>query len=708
MMRPSANALLLAAVGLCACGGDDVSVAGTSGGSGSSTSEASSGGLGTTSSGPDATSTTGPEPSTGGATETGGLESCPGDDDPAPEGRLVAPLDIRVGAATLEDDGTTQVTVVWSDHGADDLDAVAYDVEVSADGRQWDVAGRVCPGENSYAVDVPFDEARVRVVAVVGEQRAASDALQVHAIADAGYDEASVDVASLPISPRLRGMLRVPTTQTAARPLVVFLHGNHGICRGTGADVLSLAPGVFPPQLADQPTADVCVQNVPASGECPTADFDVPLETVENFRGYVYAQDALAAQGFATLSVDLNPVTCTAYGAQGTEDVPERRALVEAHLERLVAWQAAGEGGGLDAATLGGLDLDQVFVVGHSRGGEVASDFADSGSASATVRGTFAIAPTDFTAPDPQALDFGTLLSSCDGDVVTLDGARHFDRARSGTGREQSLTLLVDGNHNFYNREWIAEWEDLTLYTNPAAIDAECVPADGAEERTSQERALVAVLTSWLETTLGGQPGEGSAWVQAAGAVSPGLATWIGFEMRHAFSSREQAVVDRFADGEVATNELGGANTVEDGTLTACSSNGCSDDFPHEAAVATLAWSGGQSPVVRFELAGVSTDAQQTLSLRLVSSRVAANAGTTETLVRVRVEDGSGVSDWVELPPLGHLYTASSPKEVLETRRVPLASFSDAVDVDNLVAVEVSVGSGDEGEVRITDVELSQ
>ena len=238
------------------------------------------------------------------------------------------------------------------------------------------------------------------------------------------------------------------TLGSGARPLLVFLHGNHATCgRDAGA-----GQGRFDTNVTYTFT-----------GTCPPGYVPVP-----NHEGYAYTANKLASLGYIVVSINANLGINAAPGVAGDGGLNLRRgALVLRHLQQLAAWNAAGSGHTLE----GKLDFSNVGMMGHSRGGEgvraAYNLYLDSGSpwpaaigTPVTFKGIFEIGPVDrqtVRTLNATGIPWTVLLPMCDGDVANLQGVRPFDRmlAARAAGEPPKATFTVWGaNHNFYNTEW--------------------------------------------------------------------------------------------------------------------------------------------------------------------------------------------------------------------------------------------------------------
>ena len=211
-----------------------------------------------------------------------------------------------------------------------------------------------------------------------------------------------------------------PDAATGPRPLVLFLHGRHGVCYDP-SDPKAWGDDTWP-----------C--------EAPYAEIPSQL-------GYDYIQQVLASQGYATVSVRVNGINAQDYRvADGGADA--RAQIVEAHLDHWVDLAAGHQ-----------VDLSKVVLVGHSRGGEGVNraSLEIPLSAPYTIAGQVLIAPTDFGAQTAPYVPTLTLLPSCDGDVSDLQGQQFTDNNRDIAADDTSLkssVMVMGANHNFFNTEW--------------------------------------------------------------------------------------------------------------------------------------------------------------------------------------------------------------------------------------------------------------
>ena len=235
--------------------------------------------------------------------------------------------------------------------------------------------------------------------------------------------------------------------------MILFLHGNHATCGR-----IDRALGIRIDERIDYTL----------TGRCPSGYVVAP-----SHRGYAYLAERLAAAGYIVVSINANRGINAADGVDGDEGLNLRRGrLVLKHLQLLAEWNRnGGAPTSLGFNLKGKLDLSEIGLMGHSRGGEgmraALAQYADAGSPWPQRIGTlgfkalFEIGPVDGQTSrtlDARGVAWNVLLPYCDGDVSDLEGVRPFDRMlRTRTEQPpmpKSTFAVYGANHNFYNTEW--------------------------------------------------------------------------------------------------------------------------------------------------------------------------------------------------------------------------------------------------------------
>lgn len=236
-------------------------------------------------------------------------------------------------------------------------------------------------------------------------------------------------------------------------PLIVLLHGNHATC------------GRFDPAQGIRVDDRI---DYTLTGRCPSGYVVAP-----SHRGYAYLAEKLVAAGYIVVSINANRGINAADGVDGDYGLNLRRGrLVLKHLQLLAQWNRnGGAPTSLGFNLKGKLDLSEIGLMGHSRGGEgmraALAQYADPGSpwpkrtGGLGFKALFEIGPVDGQTSrtlDARGVAWNVLLPYCDGDVSDLEGVRPFDRMLRARAEQPPLpksTFAVYGaNHNFYNTEW--------------------------------------------------------------------------------------------------------------------------------------------------------------------------------------------------------------------------------------------------------------
>ena len=312
-----------------------------------------------------------------------------------------------IGVPTVRADGRTVVTTV-----ASRTRPAAADLDVVLSGDRLDV-----PGTDAG------DEASVPDIARRTVPRLAADPAEpgTYDVVTSDYELEPVKLPRMPQPIEMVGHVvePAPAADTGPRPLVLFIHGRHSYCydpTDSGAD----------------------------GWEWPC---EAPLAEIPSHLGYDYIQQVLASQGFATVSVRVNGINAQDYRLDdGGADA--RAEIVESHLDHWVGLAEEHQ-----------VDLSQVVLVGHSRGGEGVDRASIQIPADApyTVAGQVLLAPTNFGTQTAPYVPTVTVLPYCDGDVFDLQGQRFTDSSRDLLDDDTSLkssVLVMGANHNFFNTEW--------------------------------------------------------------------------------------------------------------------------------------------------------------------------------------------------------------------------------------------------------------
>ncbi len=592
-------------------------------------------------------------------------------------------LDLQLVSSELAG-ASTDVTLAWRLSSVGD--ATGYRVERADDpAGPWTALATTATNVQIFTDTLPGTSAYYRVVTVGDDtDGGVSNTVRGFAIAADLYDIRDVSVPGVPFDTTLYGVVRYPQDLSAGPfPFILVLHGNHGNCRPT-------------------PTgpADFC--STRQDHECASSgDFTTP-----NAEGYIYFLESLAAQGYVAVSISGNAMNCR------NDYIIERSQLMIEHLRQWATWNTATSGPFGDRF-VGSVDMTNVGLVGHSRGGDAAANVPAildaSPVAGVDVRSVFALAPTDYhdaTVPDTE---LAVLLPGCDGDVVDLQGMHIYDRSIPlNDGSRRTQVLFVGANHNYFNTEWLSN--DNAGFVCPSSEDV---------GRPAQMGMLEMVLGRWFRSSLAGDPVDS---FMRADSETPGvLDIWAGLQLdlRWSYSSASRLIVDDLDGANVPdVNDLGQSNSFTGGfhSLTrSCVETGCSSRFLHDLGAMRLLWEAGNTPVARWGLGGLDASGHETMSFRVVSRFSSLNSDLDVQDFRIRISDTTGeVVDMLlsDYKTLYHQYPAYSPWGILQTVRIPIVDLvmrNPSLNVTSLDGLELEMTALDRsGSVTVTDFELAQ
>jgi hypothetical protein len=170
---------------------------------------------------------------------------------------------------------------------------------------------------------------------------------------------------------------------------------------------------------------------------------------VESFRGLEYLARHLASYGYIAISIDLDVVN-TALGFIFPGIV--QRGLVV--LEHIAFWNVLNT---TDPIFTGKVDLSQIGLIGHSRGGEAVVSAQktniDQGRG-LSIKAVTSISQTDFLGIVHSTTPYLVIYGSADGDVSIGWPFRLYDRAAPF----KALVFVYGANHNRFSTspDWLA------------------------------------------------------------------------------------------------------------------------------------------------------------------------------------------------------------------------------------------------------------
>jgi len=348
----------------------------------------------------------------------------------------------------------------------------------------------------------------------------------------------------------------------------------------------------------------------------------------------------------------------------------------------------------------------------------------------------------DFNRDDVKNVPLEVLLSYCDGDVSDLQGIHFVDDVRyaAGDSTPKHATLVMGGNHNYYNTQWTpgigppGAADDWTAFVSGGPNDVWCGTVAGNHRLTpAQQRGVgAAYVVAFFRRYLGGETAFSALWKGDAPPPPSAMTT----EIHQSYLPGEGARLDvnRYSTpAELTVNTLGGAVTPN----ALATYLRCGVDFhclqtppastaqqPHTTpsarssrrglSQARLAWNEmtafleNDIPSGSGDVSGLSR-LQFRASINIQDSR---NTPGTPQDFSVMLTDAAGnsattqvstVSDALFYPP-GNVIPV--PKVFLNTVRIPLACFPE-VDLTNVQSVVFNFDQRMTGGLLVSDLQFA-
>lgn len=500
-----------------------------------------------------------------------------------------------------------------------------------------------------------------------------------------------------------------PLVDTAAgatpekRPLILFLHGNHATC-GTGT--------------APRNDNSCAYTN---EGSCGAGEVVTP-----NHEGYNYVAESLASWGYVVVSINANRgITC------GSGDVDDwglnlaRGRLILKHIEMWNEWSSKGgaptELGATDAF-VGAIDIGQVGLMGHSRGGEgiraALNLYRDKGSVWQTkipkldIRALFEIGAVDGQSSrilNAPSVAWNQLLPLCDGDVYDLQGRAPFNRMLSDLFANnaselrpspKSLLMVWGANHNFFNTEW--QNSDSWGGCEPAMAHKPLFQGNyfSLEQQSIGRQSMLAFFRAHLGPNA--DPKLAATFDSAYSMPNPlSTVTTIDREFIPSLDAKSVLLVDDFTMA-AGTNPSGEMNDTTGVTIV------------HEANAepprALIEWTkAGVDQMVQLNFRKVAAGADLTkydsLDFRIGRdyNNDAAQLIQAVDLSVALVSDDGTISTAVTLASYSNLLGPANAEPLTQTARVPLADFA-GFDRSHVRGVRFTFNKTESAKIRLAQV----
>ncbi|PYS88893.1 MAG: hypothetical protein DMF64_19095 [Acidobacteria bacterium] len=420
-----------------------------------------------------------------------------------------------------------------------------------------------------------------------------------------------------------------------------------------------------------------------------------------SYLGYNYLLEHLAGHGFIAMSI---------YAPAGVGIETRARAIL-AHLN-IMAQNNAQAG-----LFHNHIDLTQIGIMGHSRGGEAVVRAARINTTEALgwhIRAGISIAPTDYHHYGAPGIPLLVIYGANDGDVAGTWPDRTCFNIYDEAGRPRSFIFVYGATHDRFNTEWasIENTTELTWHITQSDLPH-------LISLTDHENVAKGYATAFMQAHLLGRD-EQLEYFSAN--LKPSLVSAIKIHASH--QEPGARVLDNFEQTphDPSSNTAGGAVTTtalaplaEDALRT------LDVHSPHVTSGGRIVWQSSAG----IYLSHVPAAAKDVSGFDVLSFRVTQKFGSLQNPPDqpqdffVRLTDGGGksrairVSAFTDIPYPYVRGEADLIKSALKSVRIPLASYAianlgvDDVDLTNLQSVAFEFHADSTGEIEIDDIEFS-
>ncbi len=536
-------------------------------------------------------------------------------------------------------------------------------------------------------------------------------------VADYGFGDTAFTPNGFPAPVEVRARVYYPRALNGTFPLVVFLHGRHLTC---------FDPATRVPYF-----------------EWPCGPGRVPIAS---HRGYADAATLLASRGYIVASISANSIN---YNDDAAADLGAnaRGQLVLHHLDLWRRWETTG-GAPFGTKFAGHVDLGNIGLMGHSRGGEgvvAAAALNQAFGSPYSIRAVIALAPTDFSRVVLNRVALEVVLPYCDGDVSDLQGIHFYDDARytdSTDSAPKHAVLVYGADHNFFNSAWTPPypgggddwWDPEEPFCGPG------VPSTGRLDAAGQRAVGAIVFATFFRRYLGGEQAL-DPYLDGSAARPPSLTRIAHSDVSvsyHAGASRTARLdVARMRSGSALLRDTAGGNVHFTGFSEVAM---CGATFPYPFCLSNDSFGGEQEPHssfsflapqalglsqlrltwtdpgarAEFDIPAAKGDVARYRALTLRAGLVFTNPLNLLGLRQdafVRLQDAAGrrafapiasFSPALRYPP-GATTSFSVPKLYDATVRIPLSAFA-GVDLHAIRSVALVAGPTASGSVTVADL----
>ncbi|MEU0482314.1 hypothetical protein ABZ260_24390 [Streptosporangium sp. NPDC006013] len=505
----------------------------------------------------------------------------------------------------------------------------------------------------------------------------------------------------------IRAKVYLPKEATGRLPLVVFQHGRHSACYNP-----------------------VTRQTSNSTWPCPAEQ-----QPILSFTGYDGPADVLASHGYAVVSVSANGVNAADNPFSEDRGALARGEVVMRHLD-LLADATKGTGDGkLVELFKKRLDMDDIGLMGHSRGGEgvVKAALLNAGRPKPYgIKAVLPLAPTDFARATLPNIPMSVFLPYCDGDVSNQQGQHFYDDSLYAFEKDKAFrsSLMIMGtNHNFFNTEWtpgvaIAPASDDWGNRNDPVCGSTAAP--GRLTPAEQYAVGTAYIAGFFRLVQGEEhkllplfDGSGAIPASAGRAVVHTVAQAEAdkrLDVAPFTSPSSSFTVSGAATGVICAGMM---DRSPQSGLPTCATRLTTSQAPSWTP-ATYAGNVTATPVLRFAWTDTTGEVSVPLPTRsrnvngydALTFRAALDENATGNVdLAVTVVDGRGTIDTVLVSSVSDALTpfpgtaSPLPKTWLRTVRVPMSSI-DKVNLRDVREVRIT-GASPTGGVYLGDLAFS-